>query len=56
VPDVFGIDCSICLEDCGSRQAYNLRCGHLFHQDCLDTWRNINDTCPMCKRDIRIMK
>jgi superfamily II DNA or RNA helicase len=53
--DQIGIDCSICLEDCGYRNAYNLGCGHLFHQDCLDTWRNINNTCPMCKRCIRIM-
>jgi hypothetical protein len=52
---IFGIDCSICLDDAGSRPAYNLGCGHLFHQDCLDTWKNINDTCPMCKRSIRIL-
>lgn len=54
-PDVLGIDCSICLDDCWSRKAYNLGCGHIFHQDCLDEWRNINSTCPMCKRVIHIM-
>ena len=50
-----GIDCSICLDDCGSSVSYNLGCGHIFHVYCLDTWKNINDTCPMCKRSIRVM-
>mgnify|MGYP006075581675 CR=1 FL=1 len=51
----FGIDCSICLDDCGSRRAYNLGCGHLFHVDCLDAWKNIDNSCPMCKRTINII-
>jgi transcription termination factor 2 len=52
---VIGIECSICLDDCGSRKSYNLACGHLFHVDCLDKWKNINKTCPLCKRTIKIL-
>ena len=50
-----GIDCSICLDDCGTKKACNLGCGHIFHSDCIDEWKNINDSCPMCKRPIRIL-
>jgi superfamily II DNA or RNA helicase len=54
--EIFGIDCSICLEDVGSRlNIVNLGCGHLFHSDCINQWKNINDACPMCKRTIRIL-
>jgi superfamily II DNA or RNA helicase len=48
-----GIDCSICLDDCGTKQSYNLVCGHIFHVECLDEWKNMNNSCPMCKRNIQ---
>jgi transcription termination factor 2 len=52
--DIFGIECSICLDDVGSRAACNLVCGHLFHNDCINYWRNANDTCPMCRSRIDV--
>jgi hypothetical protein len=53
--EVIGIDCSICLDDVGTKQACNLGCGHLFHTECINEWKNINDSCPMCKRSIKIL-
>lgn len=53
-PVCVGIDCSICLEDIGDRESYNLVCGHIFHHDCLNKWKLIKDTCPLCKRPISI--
>jgi len=50
-----GIDCSICLDDVGTKIASNLGCGHLFHTDCINQWKNINNSCPMCKSAIRIL-
>ncbi len=29
------------------------RCGHLFHQNCVDTWFMTNVRCPVCRADIR---
>ena len=51
----FGIDCSICLDDVGTKSACNLGCGHLFHTECINQWKDRNDSCPMCKNIIRIL-
>ena len=50
-----GIDCSICMEDVGNKGVYNLSCGHLFHQGCLNEWLLNNDTCPMCREKVNIL-
>jgi transcription termination factor 2 len=49
-----GIECSICLDDLGNKDSCNLHCGHLFHSDCLNKWKTINNLCPLCKRIINI--
>lgn len=66
------ISCSICLEEILGAHCLNdhkivfsqhsdcsqLRCGHLFHTNCIKTWiRKGNPTqdmvgCPMCRQDI----
>jgi hypothetical protein len=46
-----GIDCAICMEDVGNKGVYNLSCGHLFHNGCLDQWLLNNNTCPMCRHE-----
>jgi len=50
-----GIDCAICMEDVGNKGVYNLSCGHLFHNGCLDQWLLNNNTCPMCREQVDIL-
>lgn len=47
-------DCIICLNEMetGSTQI-SLECGHLFHEECITDWLGINNTCPVCRREVR---
>ncbi|KAJ9457339.1 E3 ubiquitin-protein ligase RHF1A [Diplonema papillatum] len=41
--------CSICLERyTASNPAMLYACGHAFHLQCAETWRQRSDTCPLC--------
>ena len=47
----FDQKCSICLEI--FRDGMNvaeLRCNHIFHENCINEWFDINFTCPLCKQ------
>lgn len=48
--------CSICLEkyfdEEDLKKVVSLKCKHLFHKECIDTWIRINKNCPMCKCDL----
>jgi len=48
-----GAICTICTElfD-SSRDVSALRCGHIFHGDCLSPWLNQSMTCPQCRQKI----
>lgn len=48
-----GLDCSICLEVCRFEGTKNLVCGHLYHDECIQEWSNINNTCPTCRKPIQ---
>ena len=45
--------CSICLEkyfdEENLKKVVKLKCNHLFHKECIDSWIRINKNCPMCK-------
>jgi hypothetical protein len=45
--------CTICLEDfepgCCVRP---LKCGHLFHKDCVDVWLFRSSMCPVCRSSV----
>lgn len=45
--------CSICLDnlnlDNGKKNIKILSCFHKFHEDCVNTWLDENDTCPLCR-------
>jgi len=43
--------CSICLEPHPNQ---DLECGHCFHSTCINRWQQINDSCPMCRGNIRL--
>lgn len=44
-------ECSICLENI-TNDNITTKCDHHYHKLCLDNWRNINNTCPMCRKNI----
>lgn len=31
---------------------YRLKCKHIFHSKCLDSWRNIKNNCPLCRVEL----
>ncbi|XP_076235422.1 uncharacterized protein LOC143179886 [Calliopsis andreniformis] len=44
--------CAVCL--CGMTKARITSCHHLFHADCLRRCLKTSDTCPMCKRGLKL--
>ncbi|KAK7286901.1 hypothetical protein RJT34_22245 [Clitoria ternatea] len=47
--------CSICLGvfPNGSKAIRLPKpCSHIFHQQCITTWLNIKNTCPLCRRTV----
>lgn len=44
--------CAICLNPVrATRQNVPLRCGHLFHQHCIEDWKaRGKQTCPVCRK------
>lgn len=46
-------DCHICLEgvDFGAKVVL-LKCGHLYHQNCIHTWLKQKRTCPICRCEL----
>jgi hypothetical protein len=47
--------CRICLDELCSTEnnKMELECGHSFHQNCLDEWRKENNTCPICRSEVK---
>ncbi|KAI4292351.1 hypothetical protein PAPHI01_1625 [Pancytospora philotis] len=43
-------DCSVCLDGYASAQELRrLRCNHVFHKACIDSWLLQNPKCPICR-------
>ena len=43
--------CSICLEDFKLEEIVSLtNCKHIFHNQCIEKWKN--NTCPMCRNNL----
>ena len=47
--------CSICLED-GTQNKNNytikLKCGHIYHIECIQNWINVKKECPICRNKL----
>ena len=47
--------CLICLNEFKTgEKVYKLRCGHIFHENCLVPWRENHNSCPECRQKIDI--
>ena len=47
-------NCCICLDEISmGEKTVLLPCGHMFHSDCIITWLKKNNTCPMCRFEIK---
>jgi len=45
--------CVICCEDLGEGEAVRtLRCGHVYHKECVDVWLRRSRLCCLCKQPI----
>jgi len=42
--------CSICLCDLSNyEKVRKVKCGHIYHAECLEIWLKEEKICPMCK-------
>jgi len=48
-------ECSVCMEAfLVDATAKKLPCNHLFHPECIDTWLQLHNTCPICRKEVGI--
>lgn len=46
-------ECSICLDVVENNELIKLiNCNHVFHKYCINEWKKINNTCPLCRKNI----
>ncbi|MED6158262.1 hypothetical protein PIB30_031101 [Stylosanthes scabra] len=45
------VQCTVCLSEFNQgEKVRSLKCQHVFHRDCLDTWlKGYRATCPLCR-------
>ncbi|CAJ2655435.1 unnamed protein product [Trifolium pratense] len=46
--------CSICISDYKELEILKImpQCRHFFHQSCVDTWLEVNASCPICRNSL----
>lgn len=48
--DKIGEECSICQDEYADQETLmELRCGHIYHEECLKSWLSTNGVCPICR-------
>lgn len=47
--------CAICQDRGETTPWRRLHCGHIYHQQCIDTWFHQNVVCPVCRADVRTL-
>lgn len=45
-------ECSICLENIEEDSKKIVKCGHMFHTECISKWLEAHDKCPLCIQTI----
>eukprot|EP00270_Netrium_digitus_P015667 TRINITY_DN5526_c0_g2_i1.p1 TRINITY_DN5526_c0_g2~~TRINITY_DN5526_c0_g2_i1.p1 ORF type:complete len:226 (+),score=44.95 TRINITY_DN5526_c0_g2_i1:72-680(+) len=47
----FSGECPVCLVEYRDKDMLKKlrKCGHSFHQECIDSWLRMNGSCPMCR-------
>lgn len=48
-------ECTICLEPMrSSEESLTLECHHGYHVDCIKKWKENNESCPLCRRNLHV--
>ncbi|GAB4859691.1 hypothetical protein Ancab_011170 [Ancistrocladus abbreviatus] len=47
------LECAICLSEFEEKERVKVipSCGHVFHEECIDTWLSSHVTCPLCRTE-----
>ena len=45
-------ECSICLDQFGIEDCFELVCGHFFHKNCIENWFQQKNSCPLCRAEV----
>lgn len=47
------VKCAVCQDDVPEgTEIPKIKCGHHFHQECLDEWCKYKQVCPVCKAEL----
>lgn len=47
-----GEHCAVCMEGFRGDGGKQVRCGHVFHENCIFQWLSIRDSCPLCRSKV----
>ncbi len=43
--------CPVCFEDISCKQLHITSCRHSFHRECIHSWYERSDDCPICRTE-----
>ena len=53
--NIFSTECPLCLKKFDSDRVF-INCHHYFHKECIMKWKKRNNTCPICRKRIEVIK
>jgi len=52
---ILDYECLICLDEFNQgQQIIMIKCGHIYHKNCIDKWFLKKKTCPLCDEQLTI--